>query len=166
MSIFSQWRKPSGPASSTASADAIRPAPIERGEAARVAAERTARRVLVVEDDESLRHLVARNLTARGHAVTEAADAREALEALRNEAPEVLVLDINLPDATGWDILRSAHLGDQTAVVMLTAVPISPKRLGEFRPVAYLPKPFPLEALVRLVDRCGRYEDAVDDGES
>jgi CheY-like chemotaxis protein len=111
---------------------------------------------LVVEDDTSLRDLVARNLVARGHHVKEAANANEALDALRDGTPEVLVLDINLPDATGWDILRAADLGNETAVVVLTAVPISPKRLGEFRPLAYLPKPFPLEALVHLVDRAER----------
>jgi DNA-binding response OmpR family regulator len=96
--------------------------------------------------------VVARNLAERGHLVSQAANANEALRALRSGAPEVLILDINLPDATGWDILRAADLGDQTAVVILTAVPISPRRLSEFRPLAFLPKPFPLEALMGLVD--------------
>src|SRR5262249_2827782 len=77
------------------------------------------RRVLVVEDDDSLRDLVSRNLAARGHDVRQAADAGEALAALRQETPDVLVLDINLPDATGWDILRTAQLSESTAVVML-----------------------------------------------
>jgi DNA-binding response OmpR family regulator len=121
------------------------------------------RQVLVVEDDDSLRDLVVRNLTARGHQVRQTADAASALEVLRQETPEVLVLDINLPDATGWDILRAAQLSAETAVVMLTAVPVSPSRLQEFRPVAYLPKPFPLEALMRLVERSGQRAEEQDD---
>jgi DNA-binding response OmpR family regulator len=116
------------------------------------------RHVLVVEDDDSLRDLVSRNLAARGHHVRQAATADQAFEALRDERPDVIVLDINLPDATGWDILRGTELDDSTSVVMLTAVPVSPKRLAEFRPVAYLPKPFPLEALLRLVERSGQPE--------
>jgi hypothetical protein len=51
-------------------------------------------------------------------------------------------------------------------VVMLTAVPVSPKRLSEFRPVAYLPKPFPLEALMRLVERSGRRDEEEPDVEN
>ncbi len=71
-------------------------------------------RILLVEDDEALRDVVERNLLARGHDVSIAADARSA------------------------------------PVVVLSAVRVSPGRLAEFRPLAYLPKPFPIEALLRL----------------
>ncbi len=114
-------------------------------------AQRTSR-VLVVEDDAQLRQIITRNLTARGHQVREASDAAEALDALADEQPDLLILDINLPDRTGWDVLRDAQLPDEVRVLMLTAVPVSPRRLAEFRPVAYLPKPFPLEALLRLAE--------------
>ena len=120
--------------------------------------------MLVVEDDDSLRGLIVRNLSIRGHRVRQATDAHGALEALRAEAPHVLVLDINLPDGSGWDVLRAAQPGPETAVVVLTAVPLSPRRLAEFGPLAYLPKPFPLNALVRLVDHCGGQHEEVSDG--
>lgn len=161
MSLRTFWKRPSarpataagaGPRTGDDGAAPVRSSPESAGQ----------RRVLVVEDDDSLRELVTRNLSARGHTVRQAPDAASALEALRQEAPEVLVLDINLPDATGWDILRAARLSPATAVIMLTAVPVSPKRLQEFRPVAYLPKPFPLEALMRLVERSGRPEGDAD----
>jgi DNA-binding response OmpR family regulator len=113
-------------------------------------------RVLVIEDDEQLRRIITSNLVARGHAVRQAADATGALAALAEEQPDLLILDINLPDRTGWDVLRDANLPEQVRVLMLTAVPVSPRRLAEFRPVAYLPKPFPLEALLRLADRSSR----------
>ena len=113
-------------------------------------------RVLVVEDDEQLRRIITSNLVARGHAVRQAADASAALAALAEEQPDLLILDINLPDRTGWDVLRDANLPEQVRVLMLTAVPVSPRRLAEFRPVAYLPKPFPLEALLRLAESSSR----------
>ena len=113
-------------------------------------------RVLVVEDDDRLRRIITTNLAARGHTVRQASDATGALAALADESPDLLILDINLPDRTGWDVLREAHLPDDVRVLMLTAVPVSPRRLAEFRPVAYLPKPFPLEALLRLAESSSR----------
>jgi DNA-binding response OmpR family regulator len=93
---------------------------------------------------------------ARGHEVRQVPDASAALAALAEERPDLLILDINLPDRTGWDVLRDAQLPDDVRVLMLTAVPVSPRRLAEFRPVAYLPKPFPLEALLRLAESSSR----------
>ena len=116
----------------------------------------TKSRVLVVEDDEQLRRIITSNLTARGHEVRQASDASMALTALAEETPDLLILDINLPDRTGWDVLREAQLPGEARVLMLTAVPVSPRRLAEFRPVAYLPKPFPLEALLRLAESSSR----------
>jgi DNA-binding response OmpR family regulator len=113
-------------------------------------------RILVVEDDEQLRRIITSNLVARGHEVRQAPDASTALAALAEERPDLLILDINLPDRTGWEVLRDAQLPDEVRVLMLTAVPVSPRRLAEFRPVAYLPKPFPLEALLRLAESSSR----------
>ena len=116
----------------------------------------TKSRVLVVEDDDQLRRIITSNLVARGHEVRQASDASAALTALAEARPDLLILDINLPDRTGWDVLRDAQLPDDVLVLMLTAVPVSPRRLAEFRPVAYLPKPFPLEALLRLAESSSR----------
>ncbi len=118
------------------------------------------RRVLVVEDEALLRGIIARNLASRGCEVRETATAAEALAALQAELPDLLLLDINLPDRTGWDVLRElAAAGKQVPTVVLSAVRVSPARLAEFRPLAYLPKPFPIEALLRLLERGGRTDD-------
>ena len=111
-------------------------------------------KVLIVEDEAMLRSIIARNLSARGHEVAEAGTVSEARAYLASERPDLLLLDINLPDRTGWDILRylkDQGEGDQIPVVIVSAVSLNPARLAEFRPLAYLPKPFPLSALTRIV---------------
>jgi DNA-binding response OmpR family regulator len=110
------------------------------------------RRVLLVEDEAALRRVIALNLTGRGIEVREAATVSEALDALNFEVPDMILLDINLPDRTGWDVLRHLarrNIGVPTIVV--SAVRVSQSRLDVFHPMAYLPKPFPIEALLRLV---------------
>jgi DNA-binding response OmpR family regulator len=109
--------------------------------------------ILVVEDEATLRQVITRNLEARGHAVLGAETAGEALSRLSTAKPDLMLLDINLPDRSGWDVLRELReQGTQVPTVIVSAVRVSPARLDEFRPVGYLPKPFPLDALLRLVD--------------
>src|SRR5499427_6451208 len=108
--------------------------------------------VLVVEDERPLRTVIARNLSSRGIQVREAATADEALRALKDAVPDLLLLDINLPDRTGWDVLREmARRDTEVPTIVISAVRANPSRLAEFQPLAYLPKPFPIEALLRLV---------------
>jgi DNA-binding response OmpR family regulator len=110
------------------------------------------RTILVVEDEATLRQVMTRNLEARGHVVRGVETATEALRHLSDWTPDLMLLDINLPDRSGWDVLRELReRGMQVATVIVSAVRVSPARLEEFRPVAYLPKPFPLDALLRLV---------------
>ncbi|GCE28463.1 hypothetical protein KDA_39470 [Dictyobacter alpinus] len=119
-------------------------------------------RILLVEDDDVLRNVVERNLLARGHEVFSAPDGQRALHYLHTQPMDLILLDINLPDQTGWDILRAiqsdaagcawqnAGLEGKLPVVVLSAVRVSPVRLAEFHTLAYLPKPFPMEAVLRL----------------
>jgi len=119
-------------------------------------------RILLVEDDDVLRDLIEQNLRIRGHDVRIAGDVQEALNQLRVSSFDLTFLDINLPDKTGWDILRIGQEegilhaqeldgdGQKLPVVVLSAVRVSSRRLAEFRPLAYLPKPFPMDALLRL----------------
>ena len=110
------------------------------------------RRVLLVEDEEPLRRVIAPNLSVRGVQVREATNAEEALQAVADERPDLMLLDINLPDHTGWDVLRELkRRGIEVPTMVISAVHVSQSRLDEFQPLAYLPKPFPLDALLRLV---------------
>jgi DNA-binding response OmpR family regulator len=113
--------------------------------------------VLLVEDDPSLGAILAKNLEARGYRVNRAETLAQALASLATEAPGVMLLDVNLPDGSGWDVLRALEAaGRHVPTAVLSAVQVSRARLGEFRPEACLPKPFPLEALLATVERLTR----------
>jgi len=114
------------------------------------------RRVLIVEDDESLRQIISRHLRAQRYEVDEAASAEGAAKALEDGLrPDVVILDLNLPGDTGWDLLRGPALAaaGSPPVIIASATTVSPKRLTEFGCAGYLPKPFPLDTLVATIER-------------
>lgn len=109
-------------------------------------------RILLVEDEAVLRQVIARNLSVQGHVIEEAGSAAEAVAKAGGFRADLLLLDINLPDRSGWDVLRELHrLGIEVPTIIVSAVRVSQARLEEFQPLAYLPKPFPLESLLRVV---------------
>lgn len=124
-------------------------------------------RVLIVEDERPLQRIIALNLVRRGYSVAEADSVAAADEALRawSDSFDVILLDVNLPDQTGWDVLRHlsqrfppAALADQPVerrpkVIVTAAMRPSQQRIEEFHPDAVLVKPFPLQALFRLIER-------------
>lgn len=122
----------------------------------------TDRSVLLIEDDESLRRILARHLVSRGYIVHEAASSEDAERLLAGGArPGVVVLDINLPGVTGWDLLRGTalELAGSPPVVVASALTINPRRLSEFGVAGYLPKPFPLETLTDTIERLTSNEE-------
>jgi len=67
---------------------------------------RTGPLVLVVDDDPSVRQVVRANLEAEGYAVREAGSADEGLASLEEEPPDLLLLDVMMPEVDGWEMLR------------------------------------------------------------
>jgi DNA-binding NarL/FixJ family response regulator len=78
--------------------------------------------VLVVDDDADLRLLVRRLLTPAGYEVLEAATAAEALEAVERRPPALALLDVRLPDVSGYEVCRRLRddFGDSIAIVFLS----------------------------------------------
>ena len=111
-------------------------------------------KVLLVEDESALADVIARNLRARAHQVMVEYAAEPALLRMAELWPDVLVIDVNLPDLTGWEILRRLSEQDRKRlhVIVISAAPISPKRIDEFKPDRTLQKPFPIDALIRALD--------------
>ncbi len=113
-------------------------------------------RVLVVDDDREIVRLVRSYLEKAGYVVLTAYDGGTAVHTLRRELPDVVVLDLMLPDMDGWDIARLIR-GDerlrQTIILMLTArVEDSDKIVGlEIGADDYITKPFnPAEVVARI----------------
>jgi DNA-binding response OmpR family regulator len=114
------------------------------------------RDVLIVEDERPLRMIIARTLARQGHRAEAAGTVADAIAAMAARLPDVLLLDINLPDGTGWEVLRWLRGGKyRVPAIICSAVPPSPKRVAEFHPDAVLLKPFPMECLLDLVATVG-----------
>ena len=115
-------------------------------------------RVLLVEDDLGLAGIVVRHLRARGHEARSAASTEDAVQLLRaGFRPSVVLLDINLPGASGWSLLRGTELAEAGSppVYVVSATSIPSARLREFNVAGFLPKPFALPTLVDVVERGG-----------
>ena len=115
------------------------------------------RRVLVVEDEPDLRELLTYNLTAAGFSVEATENGTEGLAAVSRFAPDVVLLDLMLPDIPGTEVCRRIRGGEtgarQPAVMMLTAKGEEIDRVVGFELGAddYVVKPFSVRELVLRV---------------
>ena len=117
------------------------------------------RRILVVEDDFSTRHLLGVILNARGYEVALASDAEEGLRILREGKVNLILLDLLLPGASGIDFLRSRRQLDRTMqapVIVVSAVQeidaLRPQ-LRELGASDAVRKPFNMEQLLASVEK-------------
>ena len=78
-------------------------------------------RILVIEDDQRIRELVCKHLAEEGHLVTSQSSGLEGLRAITEVEPEVLILDLGLPDLDGLDLLKMARSVTEIPVLVLTA---------------------------------------------
>ena len=108
--------------------------------------------VLVVEDDPILQHAITRNLSVRGYSTSSATTVAQALEILGHGCPDLVLLDIDLPDGSGWEVLRTlrAENRPEVEVVVMSALRPNLRLAHELRCVGVLEKPFPMESLLRL----------------
>ena len=89
-----------------------------------------------------------------GHVVDLVRDCASAIDTALRSDYDVLVLDINLPDAVGWNVLAALDAAARRPrTIVLSAVSPSAARVREFSPVSVLEKPFPIDALLRLIER-------------
>jgi two-component system OmpR family response regulator len=111
-------------------------------------------RVAIVEDDSELRDLVRRGLAEEGFSVLTYATGGELLSSVDDSSPDVLVVDIGLPDGDGRDVCQALRArGIATPVLFLTARDALPDRLAGFRSGGddYVTKPFAIAELAERV---------------
>jgi two-component system KDP operon response regulator KdpE len=106
--------------------------------------------VLIVDDEPAIRRLLRTSLNAQGYRTVEAATAAEALASIARDRPDVVLLDLGLPDRDGLDVIRTVRASNPVPVVVLTS------REGERAKVAaldlgaddYVTKPFGMDELM------------------
>jgi two-component system response regulator MprA len=121
-------------------------------------------RILVVDDDPKILSLLRRGLSFEGYTVTTAEDGPGALSAARDEPPDLVVLDVQLPGLDGIEVCRRLRAADSTPILMLTARDTVPDRVAGLDAGAddYLVKPFAFDELlarVRALLRRSRSEE-------
>lgn len=113
-------------------------------------------RVLVVDDSETIRTLITVNLELEGFEVVVASDGQEALEMVRDVAPDVVTLDVVMPRRDGFSTAAALRADPATAHLKIAMVSASAqesdlRRGDEIGVDAYLTKPFDPAELVRIV---------------
>ncbi|HRA66723.1 MAG TPA: response regulator transcription factor [Caldilinea sp.] len=113
-------------------------------------------RILVVDDDKSIVNVVRGYLEQAGYLVLAAYNGEDALHALRSEKPDLLVLDLMLPDRDGWEITRliraDASLGVMPIIMLTARVEDVDKIIGlEIGADDYITKPFNAREIVARV---------------
>jgi DNA-binding response OmpR family regulator len=113
----------------------------------------TSARVLVIDDDADIRRLVAELLRRAGLLVDQAEDGRAGLRALHNTPPDLVVLDVSMPDLDGWETLERIRDLSEVPVLMLTARGAELERVRGLKAGAddYVVKPFGRQELVARV---------------
>lgn len=118
-------------------------------------------KVLVVEDEPFMREVCVYALQVEGFDVQGVGSCGAAFSALASKSFDALLLDVHLPDGTGWDVLRSLEgsppqAGGRPPVVMMSAMEPSPERVAVSRPESFLLKPFQIADLVSCLRRALR----------
>jgi len=109
--------------------------------------------ILLIEDDPTLARSIRRNLTARGYPTRGAMTVAEATAAIDQELPWLVVVDIDLPDGSGWEVLRSLRQDGHTDVraIVMSALRPNARLAHELDAIGVLEKPFPIQSLLRLI---------------
>ncbi len=110
-------------------------------------------RILVVDDDQDIRNLVVELLGRAGHDVEQAADGRAGLKALHANPPDLVVLDVSMPELDGWQTLERIRDLTDVPVLMLTARGSELERVRGLQAGAddYVVKPFGRQELIARV---------------
>lgn len=125
-------------------------------------------RILVVEDDPHIRRLVRAALQRAGHAVSEAASAREGLSLLDIEKPDAVLLDLGLPDRDGIELIQIIRARSAAGVIVISAREDTAEKVAALDLGAddYLTKPFDTEELLARIRTVLRHRQSGETGQT
>ncbi|MDW8050852.1 MAG: response regulator [Armatimonadota bacterium] len=128
------------------------------------------KKILVVDDERHIVRLIQVNLERQGYQVVTAHDGKEALEKVKSEHPDLVVLDVMMPYMDGFEVLRTLRRNPETAdlpVIMLTAKAQDQDVLRGWQEGVdmYLTKPFNPQELITFVKRIFRSREMGEDSE-
>lgn len=115
----------------------------------------TSPRVLVIDDELSITELVSMALTYQGYKVEKAMGAREGLDKVRSFSPDIILLDVMMPELDGFEVAKRLRMERiETPIIFLTAKDTTEDKVGGLRIGGddYVTKPFSLEELAARVD--------------
>jgi two-component system, OmpR family, KDP operon response regulator KdpE len=108
------------------------------------------KKVLIVDDEQAIRRFLRATLSAHGYTITEAGTARQALELCAREHPDLVILDLGLPDMEGIEVTRRIREWSQVPVIILSVREREADKVAALDAGAddYLTKPFGVEELM------------------
>jgi two-component system KDP operon response regulator KdpE len=109
--------------------------------------------ILVVDDEPQIRRVMRTNLTSQGYMVLEARSGEEALETLRSERPDLVLLDINMPGISGLETCKEIRSNSDVPIIMLTVRNTEKDKVRALDAGAddYVVKPFGAEELLARI---------------
>lgn len=125
------------------------------------------KRVLVVDDDFLLVKTIEMCLSKRGHEVMAFHSGVDAVKCLLEDKPDLIVLDIRLPDCDGWflaKLLEKLELAEMVPLIVISVLEPDRVKVAEAKPYAYIQKPFDMGHLMQVVEKGlvgeGQFADA------
>ncbi|HOD66213.1 MAG TPA: sigma-54 dependent transcriptional regulator [candidate division Zixibacteria bacterium] len=112
--------------------------------------------ILVVDDKDSMRNMLAETLSEEGHRVDAALDGRSAIDLVRNKSYDLVLTDLKMPDISGLEVLTTVkEVDSETAVIVMTAYGTIEDAVAAMKAGAYdfITKPFDTEHLCVLINR-------------
>jgi CheY-like chemotaxis protein len=113
-------------------------------------------RLLVVDDDPEIVLMLSTRLSKRGYKVSTASDGKQALELVKKELPDVVLLDVMMPGKSGWEVARAIKQDPATHAVKIVMVSAIGEKTNEITaPIygadAHVDKPFEFEHLEKVI---------------
>ncbi|MDG5815196.1 response regulator [Chitinispirillales bacterium ANBcel5] len=113
--------------------------------------------IFVIDDDPVIRELVTFNLQVRGYEVMAFSNGMDALQSIEETRPDLVILDVIMPDLDGWEMCKILRDTDETLpIIMLTALDTARDKLigrSILRADAYVTKPFDIDHLISSVKK-------------